>query len=281
MGPPDAAPLGLIAGRGVLPLAVARSARRRGRAVVAIALHAEAAPELEAEVSQLTWLHPGEVDRAISTLRAAGVAEAVLAGKLPKLTLDDASTLRPDAGALELLRRLSDRQDASILSGVADHLARHGIRLLPQAELVPELVAKPGRYGRVAATREQLADLAFGWPIAKAVAGLGIGQTLVVRARAVLAVEAIEGTDAAILRAGRLSPGASVLKVASPAQDPRFDLPALGPETLSALVEAKAGLLAFEAGAALVLEPERLVAAADAQGIALPGVGAPPPWAPA
>jgi DUF1009 family protein len=274
----DSAPLGLIAGRGALPLAVARSARRRGRRVVAVALTGQADPALEAEVSELRWLYPGQVALTLETLRAAGVCEAVLAGKVPKLTLDDAAALRPDAGALALLRRLPDRHDASILAGVADHLAEHGIRLLPQAELLPELVATAGAYGRVAADPEQLAEIAFAWPLAKAVAALGIGPTLVVRRRAVLAVEAIEGTDEAILRAGRLAPGACVVKVAKPTQDPRFDLPAIGEETLSALVAAKAGVLAFEAGATLVLGRDALVAAADAHGIALLGVGEPPPW---
>jgi UDP-2,3-diacylglucosamine hydrolase len=276
--PTDPAPLGLIAGCGELPLEIARSARRRARPVVAVALQGQTDPALESEVSQLHWLYPGEVARITGVLRAAGVAEAVLAGKLPKLTLDDPAALHPDAAALSLLRRLPDRHDASILSGVADHLAAHGIRLLPQSLLVPELVATPGPYGRVLANREQLADLAFGWPLAKAVAALGIGQTLVVRGRAVLAVEAIEGTDAAILRAGRIAPGACVVKLAGPRQDPRFDLPAIGEATLSALIEAKAAVLAFQAGATLVLQREALVAAADAHGIALLGVGEPPPW---
>jgi DUF1009 family protein len=276
--PQGAAPLGLIAGRGALPLEIARSARRRGRRVVAIALHGQTDPALEAEVSELRWLYPGQVGRAIETLRASGVAEAVLAGKLPKLTLDDPAALRPDAGALALLRRLPDRHDASILSSVADLLAEHGIRLLPQAELVPELVATAGPYGRVRANPDQLAEIAFAWPLAKAVAALGIGQTLIVRGRAVLAVEAIEGTDEAILRAGRIAPGACVVKVAGEAQDPRFDLPAIGEGTLSALVEAKAGAIAFQAGATLVLGREALAAAADAHGVALLGVAEPPPW---
>lgn len=276
MTPSQRAPLGLIAGCGGLPLEIARAARRLARPVVAVALTGHADPALEAEVPALHWLHPGEVGRIVSTLRGAGAREAVLAGKLSKLTLDDPTALRPDAAALTLLRRLSDRHDASILSGVAEHLAEQGIRLLPQAELVPELVATAGPYGRVVASRQQLADLAFGWPLAKAVAALGIGQTLVVRGRAVIAVEAIEGTDAAILRAGRLGAGASVLKVAKPTQDPRFDLPVIGEGTLRALVEAKAGLLAFEAGATLVLAREQIAALADAHGIALVGVAAPP-----
>jgi hypothetical protein len=276
VAPPDAAPLGLIAGRGVLPREVARSARRRGRRVIAVALHGQADPALANETSQLTWLHPGQVEAVVRVLQAAGVREAVLAGKLPKLTLDDVAALRPDAAALALLSRLPDRHDASILSRVAEHLGDHGIRLLPQADLVPELLAVAGPYGSLRASDEQLADLAFAWPLAKAVAALGIGQTLAVRRRAVLAVEAIEGTDEAILRAGRLAAGACIVKVAAPSQDPRFDLPAIGPETLAALAEAKAGMLAFEAGATLVLEREALVAAASAHQIVLLAVSDPP-----
>jgi hypothetical protein len=268
----------LIAGCGELPLEVARSARRRGRSVVAVALHGQADPALEAEVAELCWLYPGEVARITGVLRSAGVVEAVLAGKVPKSLLEDPAALRLDAAALAMLRRLPDRHDASILSGVAEHLAEQGIRLLPQAQLVPELVATAGPYGRLLASRAQLADLAFGWPLAKAVAELGIGQTLVVRGRAVLAVEAIEGTDEAILRAGRIAPGACVIKLAKPGQDPRFDLPAIGEATLSALARAKAAVLAFQAGATLVLQREALVASADAHGIALLGVGEPPPW---
>lgn len=278
MTPPDPAPLGLIAGCGELPLEVARSARRRGRSVVAVALQGQTDPALEAEVAELCWLYPGEVARITGVLRAAGVAEAVLAGKVPKSLLEDPAALRLDAAALALLHRLPDRHDASILSGVADHLAEHGIQLLPQARLVPELVATAGPYGSVLASREQLADLAFGWPLAKAIADLGIGQTLAVRGRAVLAVEAIEGTDEAILRAGRIAPGACVIKLAGSGQDPRFDLPAIGETTLSALARAKAAVLAFQAGATLVLQREALVAGADAHGIALLGVGELPPW---
>ena len=281
MAAADPTPLGLIAGSGGLPLEIARAARRRRRPVAAVALTGQADPALAGEVGELHWLYPGQVGRVVEVLRAAGVREAVLAGKFPKLSLDDPAAWRPDALALSLLRRLADRRDASILSGVAEHLAEHGIALLPQADQAPELLAREGPFGRVRASAAQQADVAFGWPLAKAVAALGIGQTLVVRARAVVAVEAIEGTDAAIRRAGELGPGACVLKVAGPAQDPRFDLPVVGEGTLRALIEARAGLLAVEAGATLVLERERIAELADAHGIALLGVAAPPARSPA
>jgi DUF1009 family protein len=252
---------------------VARAARRRGRRICAVAFHGETGPELAPLVDELTWLHPGEVGRAVGTLLESGVREAVLAGKVGKSALlSDPGRLRPDAAARALLGRIAGRGDATILAGVASYLAERGIRLLGQAELVPDLVAGRGTLGRVRPSAAQLGDVALAWPVAKAVAELDVGQTVVARNGAVLAVEAIDGTDAAIRRAGRIAPGACVVKVARPRQDPRFDLPAVGPGTLRAMVQARAGLLACESGRTLLLERELLVAEADARGIALVGV---------
>jgi DUF1009 family protein len=270
---PQPEALGLIAGMGSFPLDIARSARERGRSVVAVAFHEHTDPRIEAAASQVTWLHPGEVAAVVATLRSAGVRDAVLAGKVPKAALHaDPAALRLDAEADRLIGGLGDRGDASILSAVADHLERRGIHLLAQAELVPELLAGEGPLGRTRPTAAQRADIAFGWPIAKAVAGLDVGQTVVVKDRSVIAVEAIEGTDAAIARAGAIAAGACAVKVARPGQDPRFDLPAIGPATLRALIAAGASALACEAGRTVVLDREALVAAADAHGIALVGV---------
>ena len=266
--------LGLIAGRGSLPLEVARSARGRGRPVAAIGFHGQTDPRL-AEEAEITWLHPGEVGAALAALRGSGVSEAVMAGKVPKAGLyADPAALRPDAEALALLSSLRDRRDDSILAALADWLEERGIRLLGQAELVPGLVGGEGPLGRTALGPKQRADVAFGFPIAKTIADLDIGQTVVVKDGAVLAVEAIEGTDAAIRRAGQVGEGACVVKVAKPRQDPRFDVPAIGPDTLAAMLEAKASALAFEAGRTLVLERAALVRAADGHGIALVGVAA-------
>ena len=196
-----------------------------------------------------------------------------MVGKVPKADFVAAPwALRPDATARELLASLADRRDDSILAGVAGFLEEQGIRLLPQAELAPELLAGEGPLGSVRPGPAQIADIAFGWPVARAIAGLDIGQTLVVKDRAVVAVEAIEGTDAAIRRAGAIAPGTSVVKVARPHQDPRFDVPAIGPGTVAALREAKAAALAFEADCTLVLDREAMTEAADADGIALVGV---------
>jgi len=269
--------LGIVAGRGALPLAVARAARRRGRRVAAVGFAGETDAALAAAVDSLVWLRPGAVGAILEAFAAAGVGEAVLAGHVPKGALwGDAAALGADAHGRELLGALGDLSDAVILSGVESVLRARGIRLLGQAELVPELVGGEGALGRVAPTPEQRADAAFAWPVAKALAGLDVGQTVVAKDRAVLAVEAAEGTDAVIRRAGAIAAGAVVVKVARPGQDPRFDLPAVGPATLAAMREARASALCFEAGWTLVLERDALAAAADAAGIAVFGVRSPP-----
>jgi hypothetical protein len=269
--------LGLIAGSGSLPLEIARAARRRGRGVLALGFPGHTDARLEGEVPEVVWLSPGRVGAALEALRAGRVREAVLAGKLPKeLLYQDPERLELDGLGREALGRLPDRRDGSLLSLVAETLHGRGIHLLPQAELVPELLPGEGPLGALRPTPAQSADIAFGWPVARALAGLDVGQVVVVKDRAVLAVEALEGTDAAIRRAGRLAPGAVAVKVARPNQDPRFDLPVIGPGTLAALREARAGALAFEAGRTLVLERAALVQGADAAGIALLGVAREP-----
>lgn len=266
--------LGLVAGQGALPLELARAAGRRGRRVVAVGFPHLTDPELEGS-AEVSWLAPGQVGAALAALRGAGVREAVMAGKVPKTGLyQEPAALRPDAEALALLASLRDRRDDSILGALADFLEERGIHLLPQAELVPELVAGEGPLGATVPTPDQRADVAFGLPLARAIAGLDIGQTVVVKQRAVLAVEAIDGTDATIRRAGEVAPGACVVKVAKPRQDPRFDVPVVGPDTLEAMLAAKASVLAFEAAGTLVLEREALAARADAHGVALVGVAA-------
>lgn len=268
-----AEPLGLIAGGGSLPLEVAAGARRAGRPVTAIAFHGQTDPGLDAAVRNVCWVHPGQVERAVGALLAAGVRDAVMAGKLSKAALiGHRERLRLDASAAALIRSLPDRLDDSILALVADHLESRGIALCGQLDFVPQLIAEPGVLGNAKPTADAEADVRFGWPIAKAIGGLDIGQTVVVKAGAVLAVEAIEGTDEAIRRAGALAAGACVVKVAKPDQDPRFDVPAIGPDTAAALVDARAATLAFEARQTVVLDREELVRIADAHGIALLGV---------
>jgi len=267
--------LGLIAGCGRLPLAVAEATRKRGLGVAAIGFPGETDPALEALVDALTWLHLGELGRLIEALRGGGVREVVFAGKISKTYLyGDLGRLRLDAHARTLLTRLTDQRDDTILRALASALEEKGIQVRSQAELVPELVASEGTLGGVEPSAAQIKEVAFGWPIAKAVGALDVGQTIVVQKRAVLAVEAIEGTDAAIRRGAALGePGVTVLKAVKPGQDLRFDLPAVGLDTLAVLAEVKAAVLAVEAHGTLLLDRAALIEQADRVGIALVGIG--------
>jgi DUF1009 family protein len=266
--------VGLIAGLGRFPLEVARGARRSGHRVAAVALQKLSDPALESESDRFTWLYLGELSRLFAYFREAGVEKVVMVGKVPKTFLwKDPSAFRPDARAIALLKQLVDRKDDSILGAVAQAIEEEGFPLIGQVDLAPELWAPEGPIGSVPPTEDQLRDIAFGWPIAKAIGELDIGQTVVVRGRAVLALEAIEGTDAAIQRGCALGEeGASVVKVAKPNQDPRFDVPTVGPETLATLIECGAGVLAVEARRTVILDREAVARGADEHGISILGV---------
>jgi hypothetical protein len=264
--------LGLIAGAGELPGEIARAAQARGRQVIAVGFPDVTDPELESYAAKIAWLDPGQVGAAIAFLVESGASEAAMAGKVGKAALL-AGGLQLDTRARELFAGLADVRDGTILGAIADALAEDGITLRPQAELVPELLAEEGVLGRVRPTPEQQADVAYGWRVARRVAALDIGQTVIVRGESVIAVEAIEGTDEAILRAGKLAgAGLCIVKAARPEQDPRFDLPTIGPSTMEVAEQSGAGVLAVEAGRTIVLNREAVVALADAAGIALLGV---------
>lgn len=268
--------LGLIAGQGAFPLEVARCARRGGIRVVCVALREQARAEIEPLVEQITWIYPGEVAAGLAAFRAAGVHDVVMAGKVAKSDLfQNPAGMRLDAQATDLLSEMADRKDDTLLGKLADFLETLGLHLLPQVALTPELLVGEGVLTETQPSEALRADIAFGFPIAKTIGDLDIGQTVVVKDRAVLAVEAIEGTDAAIRRAGAIAPGGCVVKVAKPSQDPRFDVPTIGPDTIAVLAEAKMAALAFEAGATVVLERETAIREADAHGIAVVGVASP------
>jgi len=271
--------LGLIAGDGRFPAEIARAARARGARVLAVAFRGLSDPALVQEVDELHWLYLGEVEKLLCVFGEAGVRDLVMAGKVSKDHLyRERAELRPDRRALEILEALPDRRDDAILGALARALEAEGLVLHSQAELAPGLVAGVGVLGACSPSAAQLGDMAFGWPVAKAIGALDIGQTVVVEQGSVLAVEAMEGTDAAIRRGGRLGVGgACVVKVARPGQDLRFDLPAIGLGTLEAMVEAKASALAFEAGCSVILDRDELIARADVQQIALVGFAGPGP----
>lgn len=274
--------LGLIAGDGRLPFEVARSAQAMGRRVCAVGYRGITDPALEKQVDSFAWLSLGQLSKLLGEFDREQVSEAVMAGKVSKLHLyGDLAKLRPDQRALELIAGIGDLRDDSILDAIARALSEEGVELLPQIAFCPDLVAEPGVMGRTSPSQAQLEDIAFAWPVAKALGSMDIGQSVVVESRAVLAVEAIEGTDAAVRRGGALgSGGASLIKVAKPGQDPRFDLPTIGPDTLRVMLEAKVMALAFEAHCTIILDREELLRIADGDGVPVVAIGpAGPPLA--
>lgn len=243
--------------------------------MVVVAIRDLADAELEGE-ADCHWLYLGELDSLLRVFREQQVRRCVMVGKVPKTFLyERGRRLHPDARALRFLGDLADRSDDSILGALADLLESEGFRLAGQAEFTPELLAPEGPIGSLAPRPEHWDEIRFAWPIARALGRLDVGQSVVVRKRAVMALEAIEGTDEAIRRGGALGgPGVCVVKVAKPSQDARFDMPTIGLTTIETLVEAKAAVLAVEAGATFVLGRAEVAATADAAGIPVVGVPA-------
>lgn len=268
-----AGPLGLIAGNGRFPFLVARAARRTGRRVVCVAISEETAPELESEVDEIHWVSLGQLGRAIAALKNGGASEAVMAGQVKHRQIF--AGIMPDLTLMGVLARLAIKNTDSLIGGVADALEREGIRLLASTALLEDQMATPDAMTRARPSADEMKDVAYGREVADALAGMDLGQTVVVKGRAAVALEAMEGTDEVIRRAGRIAgPGTVVVKVAKPRQDMRFDVPVVGAATLLAMKEAGARVLAIEAGRTLVLERPAFLAQADALGVAVHGLGA-------
>jgi len=266
-------PLGLIAGNGAFPRLVLDEARRRGRAVLVLAIEGEADALPDDADVRLHWIGLGEVSKAIRLLKEAGIHEAVMAGQVKHNKVFN--ILKPDLGLLRVLKRLGTRNTTAVLGAVADVLAEEGIQLLDSTGFLTPLIAGVGTLGRRTPSAAEQADIDFGLAAAREVARLDIGQSVVVKGKAVVAVEAMEGTDEAIRRAAQLvGAGLTVVKVARPQQDMRYDVPVVGPRTIDVMREAGATALAVEAGKTLLLERELLIAGADAADIAVWGARA-------
>jgi len=262
--------LGLIAGGGSFPLQVAQSARRQGYRIAAAAFERDTLPEIEAYTDRLTWLKLGQLGRLIRFLHQAGASRVVFAGPINKPRAFD---LRPDFRAVKLLVNLRSRNDNALLSAVADELHQEGFQVVSAIDFVPELVSPAGLLTRRAPSPAEKQDILFAWPIIKQVGSMDIGQCIVVKERAVVAVEAIEGTDRTILRAGELSgSNLTVVKIFKPGQDHRIDLPALGSQTVKTMIQAGATCLAYEAETSLFFDRQQAVDLADRHKICLLGV---------
>lgn len=278
--------LGLIAGNGRFPFLLLDAARAHGLQVVVAAIKEETDPEIDARAAadpniHVHWLSLGELSRLIETFQAEGVARAVMAGQVKHKQIF--SSIRPDWRLAKLLLSLRTRSTDMLLGAVAKVLGDEGIELISSTAYLEPLLARPGVLTSRAPTDEELKDIAYGRTVAQAIAGYDLGQTVVIAAQACVAVEAMEGTDATIERAGALfrtlgvemddqttlSRSLTVVKVAKPNQDMRFDVPVIGVRTIETMRDAGATCLAIEAGRTLMFDPAAIVAAADAHGIAV------------
>jgi len=267
--------LGLIAGNGRFPFLVLDAARGAGHDVTVIALKEETFPELadaaaRAPKAAVHWISLGQLGQCITVLKDAGVTQAVMAGQVKHTKLF--ADVVPDMTLMSVLMRLKARNTDALISGVADVLRDHGIDLINSTAFLAPLMAGAGVLTARAPSDEEHADLKFGYRIADAIAGLDIGQTIVVKSAAVVAVEAMEGTDAVIARAGQLAgAGTRVVKVAKPNQDMRFDVPVVGVSTIAAMSAAGATLLSVDAGKTLMIDGEAIIHAANEARIVIVG----------
>jgi DUF1009 family protein len=254
---------------------VLRAARQLGHDVVVVAIKDEAFPALETLGAQLggtsfNWISLGQLGRCISTLKDAGVVQAVMAGQVKHVKLF--TDVMPDATMMLMLAKLATKNTDSLISAIAGVLAKHGIDLIDSTAFLADLLAKPGVLSERAPTQAMTDDFTFGYTVADAIAGLDVGQTIVVKDKAVVAVEAMEGTDAVIARAGTLAgAGTRSVKVAKPAQDMRFDVPVVGIATVEAMAASGADAITVDAGKTLIVDGERFFRAANAAGIVVIG----------
>jgi UDP-2,3-diacylglucosamine hydrolase len=263
--------IGLIAGKGQFPLLFARAARERGAAVIAVAHRGETDPALAPLVAELHWIHVGQLGKIIRIFKAAGVRQAVMAGGISRGRLF--REFRPDWRALSVIRRAGAGRDDRLLRAVAAELEAEGITIAPSTLFLQDLLAAPGQLGRRAPTPEELTDIDLGIKTAKELGRLDLGQCVVVRRQVVVALETIEGTDETIRRGGALAgPGVVVVKVSKPDQDLRFDVPAVGLDTLETMRQVNAAVLAVEAGMTLIFDRPEMLKTADQAGIAVWGI---------
>jgi len=262
--------LGIIAGNGVYPRLLADAARKGGvKKLVAAAFTGETDPVLQQHVDVLEWMRVGQLNRLLTFFRAHDIHHAIMAGQIAPKNLFD---LRPDWKALMLLGTLKERNAESIFAAIADELAKIDVDLLPATTFLEDFLAASGLIAGPKLSRNEEDDVDLGWRIAKEIARLDIGQTVLVKNGTVVAVEALEGTNDAIRRGGELaSSGAVMVKVAKPSQDMRFDVPVIGVETMRVAAEARLRVIAVEGGKTLLLERDAIFDLANHSKISIVG----------
>jgi DUF1009 family protein len=264
--------LGLITGEGKMPRTIALEAKRQGYKIVAVAIKDLTEKSIEKYADTVKWFKVGKAGSVIKFLRDGGVDEAVFAGKFPK-SLIVKGVLNPDLRLLRFLFNLKDKGDDSILNAVEKELGKDGIKLLDMRDFSKGLLTPEGILTRKGPKKDEWKDIKYGFRIAKDVGRLDIGQTVVVKGQAIMAVEAIEGTDEAILRGGKLAGGgAVVVKVIRPDQDMRLDVPVVGLRTLGCIIKAGIRVLAVEAQSSIFLDKEEFIKKAAVAGVSVVGV---------
>jgi len=260
---------GLIAGNGRFPFLVLEGARSQGIEMAVIALKEEASPELEQVAKRLHWVSLGELSKAIELMQREGVKRAVMAGQVKHNKIF--SAIRPDWKLAKLLFSLPRKNTDSLIGAVAKVLEEEGIQLVDSTLFLKPLLSEAGVLTRRSPNEHEAADMEYGLEVARRLAGMDIGQTVVIADRACVAVEAMEGTDETIARAGRFANGKPlvVVKVSKPQQDMRFDVPVIGLPTVKSMGEAGATALAIDASRTLLFDRNRLIETADAAGIAI------------
>jgi len=267
--------LGLIAGNGRFPFLVLDAARAQGHDVTIVAAKEETFPELNDAArrhgASIHWISLGQLGKCISVLREAGVTHAVMAGQV-KHTKIFSGGIVPDLAFLSVLKQLTSKNTDGLIGAVANVLHDRGIELMDSTSLLQPLLARPGVLTRRAPTDDEQKDFEFGYRMADTIAALDIGQTVAVKHQAVVAVEAMEGTDDVIGRAGYLAgPGVRIVKVAKPNQDMRFDVPVVGIATIQAMRVAGANALSVDAGKTLLIDGDAVIASVDEAGIVVVG----------
>ncbi len=273
--PSTSAPVGLLCGAGDLPLLVADALRRQGRRTVAVGIKGEADEELKEAADTVHWTGLARLGHWLKVFRRADVEAVLMVGSIDKGRMfGNKAALLPDWHSVKLwYKQLNSREDHTILEAVADKFEENGIPVRSVSDYCPELVARPGCLTGREPTEEQWSDIRFGWPVAKKVAALQIGQCIVVKERTVVAVEGIEGTDGVLRRGGKLARGGAVaVKVAREGHDVRFDMPCVGPGTAAVLEESGVDVMAVEAGKTLILERDRLEKKGSAAGLCIVAV---------
>ncbi len=267
--------IGLVAGRGRYPLLFCETARRLGvQRIVVVAMRGETDESIADLADDVQWVHVGQIGKAIKILRKADVPVCCFMGQVkPGRLFGD---IRPDLRAAKLLFTLKEKNAESIFTGIGNEFAKDGITVLPATTYLEEFLAREGQMGKLKLKKGQVDDMELGWRIAKEVSRMDIGQTVVVKNGTILAVEGFEGTDKCIKRGGELGKGSgiTVVKVAKPGQDMRFDVPCIGTRTVESLKTAGASALIVEAGKTLFIDMPEVLAGMDAAGIAVVGCGA-------